>query len=143
MCSEPACIIYCCFYEFLKKIEAWRLAPVYPNAYRNLLNSSIHVATTNYYRNSFTIFQNDMKKTLSTIKHLIDNSKKYYIQACKRWVEYDRRNSCSRKFKLISYACRNWASKLNSNYFLPCKMFILTNDHLFIYIKRWSFVHLY
>ena len=107
MCSEPACSTYCCFYEFLKKIEAWRLAPVYPNAYRNLLNSSIHVATTNYYRNSFTIFQNDMKKTLSTIKHLIDNSKKYYIQACKRWVEYDRRNSCSRKFKLISYACRN------------------------------------
>ena len=46
------------------------------NAYRNLLNSSIRVAKTNYYRNSFKTSQNDMKKTWSTIKHLIGNSNK-------------------------------------------------------------------
>ena len=46
------------------------------NAYRNLLNSSIRVAKTNYYRNSFKTSQNDIKKTWLTIKHLIGNSKK-------------------------------------------------------------------
>ena len=85
MCSEPACDTYCCFYEFIKKIKAWRLAPVYPTVWTLHEKIEHYVKKWNYLLH-FTLFS-----SFTSFRYVFLS---LYVEFCMHFVKLVADYSC-------------------------------------------------